>query len=430
MAIAHAATEYVFTDFLLKEPTSEAKYKGIRLDLALDKMVTCIAVGLPLLLISLAFAQEVSVACSIHKLSSSSSGTQISCFSPTNFSWRQAAYVDSYCWAAVQRQDTGGLPLSLHKFFPYILLFVAVLVYVPALFWRFTAAPVLFSDLTFIMEELDRSYNRAIKLAKCLQSASSHLDTQSSMPDLTENCFKYPLVEQYLKTKRLSCGLLVRYLLCRAVTFLVLVLACVYLCYYIRLSVTDEFHCNIRTGVLINDSSVPSPLQCKLVAVGVFQLLSYINLCVYLLLAPACVYATLVPMRSSADFLKPFKMLPTLGVMEFGARAWDDLAMYLLFLEENLSELKSYKCLKVLELLKDSGDEHFDTMLLLQSLGQVKMDVLDGRLKTIPQSSNTNETRNQDSEKNCLEMKEVSPLLLEDSIKKCEDEKVVRQRVL
>ncbi|XP_039223836.1 pannexin-1-like [Crotalus tigris] len=60
MAIAHIATEYVFSDFLLKEP-SESRYKGLRLELALDKLVTCIAVGLPLLLISLAFAQEISI---------------------------------------------------------------------------------------------------------------------------------------------------------------------------------------------------------------------------------------------------------------------------------------------------------------------------------------------------------------------------------
>lgn len=60
MAIAHVATEYVFSDFLLKEP-NESKYKGVRLDLAIDKLVTFVAVGLPLLLISLAFAQEVSV---------------------------------------------------------------------------------------------------------------------------------------------------------------------------------------------------------------------------------------------------------------------------------------------------------------------------------------------------------------------------------
>lgn len=60
MAIARVATEYVFSDFLLKEE-SDSKYKGVRLELATDKLVTFIAVGLPLLLISLAFAQEVSV---------------------------------------------------------------------------------------------------------------------------------------------------------------------------------------------------------------------------------------------------------------------------------------------------------------------------------------------------------------------------------
>lgn len=60
MAIARVATEYVFSDFLLKEQ-SESKYKGLQLELATDKLVSFIAVGLPLLLISLAFAQEVSV---------------------------------------------------------------------------------------------------------------------------------------------------------------------------------------------------------------------------------------------------------------------------------------------------------------------------------------------------------------------------------
>lgn len=60
MAIAHVATEYVFSDFLLKDP-NQARYRNVRTELAVDKIVTCVAVGLPLLLISLAFAQEVSV---------------------------------------------------------------------------------------------------------------------------------------------------------------------------------------------------------------------------------------------------------------------------------------------------------------------------------------------------------------------------------
>lgn len=64
MAIATVAVEYIFSDFLLKDPT-ETQYAGVRLELAPDKIVTFLAVGLPLFLISLAFAKEVSVGESI-----------------------------------------------------------------------------------------------------------------------------------------------------------------------------------------------------------------------------------------------------------------------------------------------------------------------------------------------------------------------------
>lgn len=63
------------------------------------------------------------------------------------------------------------------QFFPYILLLVAVLMYTPALVWRFSAAPLLQSDLSFIMEELDRCYNRAVTLAKRM-AASGLLTTE------------------------------------------------------------------------------------------------------------------------------------------------------------------------------------------------------------------------------------------------------------
>uniref|UniRef100_A0A8C5E961 Pannexin n=1 Tax=Gouania willdenowi TaxID=441366 RepID=A0A8C5E961_GOUWI len=367
MAIASVATEYVFSDFLLKDQT-ETKFKGVRLELAVDKIVTFLAIGLPLFLISLAFAQEVSV------------GTQISCFAPTNFSWRQAAYVDSFCWAAVQQQDNGQ-PLWLHKFFPYILLLLAILMYIPALFWRFTAAPQLSSDLSFIMEELDRFYNRSIKLAKNLAEIDGkETPEETHAMEVTEACFKYPLVEQYLKTKRLTRCLVIKYLACRGLTLLILLLACIYLGYYIRLaSLTDEFPCDLRTGLLKNNSMVPAAVQCKLVAVGVFRLLSYINLGVYVLLAPLLVFAAVRPARQSSSFLRPYQMLPGFGALGEVTPVYNDLSMYLLFLHENLSHLKSFKCLQVLELLRDAGDEGFDTMCLLQTLGQVKTDVLDSK---------------------------------------------------
>ncbi|XP_045339568.1 pannexin-1 [Leopardus geoffroyi] len=381
MAIAHLATEYVFSDFLLKEP-SEPKFKGLRLELAVDKMVTCIAVGLPLLLISLAFAQEISI------------GTQISCFSPSSFSWRQAAFVDSYCWAAVQQKDSlqgdsGHLPLWLHKFFPYILLLVAILLYLPSLFWRFAAAPHLCSDLKFIMEELDKVYNRSIKAAKsvCDQDMRDgpgpvpgvNENTGQSLWEISESHFKYPIVEQYLKTKKHCNNLIVKYVSCRLLTLSIILLACIYLGYYFSLSsLSDEFVCSIKSGILRNDTTIPERFQCKLVAVGIFQLLSFINLMVYILLAPVVVYTLCVPSRQKTDILKVYEILPTFEVLRFKSEGYNDLSLYNLFLEENISELKSYKCLKVLENIKSSS-QGVDPMLLLTNLGLIKMDVVDGR---------------------------------------------------
>uniref|UniRef100_A0A452TLR3 Pannexin 1 n=1 Tax=Ursus maritimus TaxID=29073 RepID=A0A452TLR3_URSMA len=360
---------YVFSDFLLKEPT-EPKFKGLRLELAVDKMVTCIAVGLPLLLISLAFAQEISI------------GTQISCFSPSSFSWRQAAFVDSH-------KVTGDVCESHQCFFPYILLLAAVLLYLPSLFWRFAAAPHLCSDLKFIMEELDKVYNRAIQAAKsvCDQDLrdgaspvpSPHENMGQSLWEIPDSHFKYPIVEQYLKTKKSCRNLVLKYVSCRLLTLGIVLSACAYLGYYFSLSsLSDEFVCSIKSGILRNDSSIPDRFQCKLIAVGVFQLLSLINLVVYVLLVPVVIYTLFVPFRQRTDVLRVYEILPTFDVLHFKSEAYNDLSLYNLFLEENISELKSYRCLKVLENIKSSG-QGIDPVLLLSHLGMIKMDVTDGK---------------------------------------------------
>uniref|UniRef100_A0A3Q2PYY3 Pannexin n=1 Tax=Fundulus heteroclitus TaxID=8078 RepID=A0A3Q2PYY3_FUNHE len=440
MAIAHVATEYVFTDFLLKEP-NQAPYRNIRTELAVDKMVTYVSIFVPLLFISLAFAQEVSV------------GTQISCFSPSNFSWKQAGYVDSYCWAAVH---THTLPLWLHKFFPYILLLVAVLMSCPALFWRVSAAPLLMSDLTFIMEELDRCYNRAVTLAKRLGSSVS----LSSDSDPTEGCFNYPLVEKFLMTKRRSRVLLSYYLLCRGLTVVTLLCACLYLGYYLGLaSVTDEFGCPLRVGLLVNDTSIPEKVQCKLIAVGVFSLLSAVNLAIFIALMPVVIYASVRPLfcQKYARFLETYQSLPTVSVLPSPDGQWDDLSLVLLYVEENISELKSYKYMKVLEMLRKRGEcsgENFDTVGLLQTLCLVKMDTVDAH-RTIAAKAKPDEVKTSPAEaaaddgaaqnnvrrpnsasgnnsKMETEMQELSPLLpgLDETGSKTGEGVALRQRVM
>lgn len=201
----------------------------------------------------------------------------------------------------------------------------------------------------------------------------------SSLWEISESHFKYPIVEQYLKTKKNSSHLITKYISCRLVTLAVILLACVYLSYYFSLSsLSDEFQCNIKSGILSNDSTIPDRLQCKLIAVGIFQLLSFINLLVYVLLAPVVIYTLFVPFRQKTDVLKVYEILPTFDVLHFKSEGYNDLSLYNLFLEENISELKSYKCLKVLENIKSNG-QGIDPMLLLTNLGMIKMDVFDGK---------------------------------------------------
>lgn len=52
--------------------------------------------------------------------------------------------------------------------FPYSLLVMAMMMYLPALMWRYLAVPSLTSDLFFIIDELDKSYNRSIRLAQSI----------------------------------------------------------------------------------------------------------------------------------------------------------------------------------------------------------------------------------------------------------------------
>lgn len=52
--------------------------------------------------------------------------------------------------------------------FPYSLMIMAMVMYLPALIWRFLAMPTLGSDLLFIIDELDKSYNRSVRLAQSI----------------------------------------------------------------------------------------------------------------------------------------------------------------------------------------------------------------------------------------------------------------------
>lgn len=45
---------------------------------------------------------------------------------------------------------------------------MAMFMYLPALIWRQLVTPSLGSDLLFIIDELDKSYNRSIRMAQSI----------------------------------------------------------------------------------------------------------------------------------------------------------------------------------------------------------------------------------------------------------------------
>ena len=93
-----------------------------------------------------------------------------------------------------------------------------------------------------------------------------------------------------------------------------------------------------------------SCLLCAYQTVRLFHSVSsLVNLVLFVALIPVVIYASVRPLlcHGYARFLETYQSLPTVSVLPAPAGHWDDLSLYLLFLEENISELKSFKYIKV-----------------------------------------------------------------------------------
>ncbi|KAJ1175275.1 hypothetical protein NDU88_000563 [Pleurodeles waltl] len=387
MSIANTAAEYMLSDALLPDRKA-SRSKGFRLELHTDRVIKFVSVGLPLLLVSLAFARELST------------GSQISCFTPTNFTAKQTVYVDKYCWDSLLHHefDASGNPaersLWIHKVFPYSLLVLAVAMYLPTLIWRYIAAPSLNSDLLFIIDELDKSYNRSIRLVQHI------MKIQKSCPDpqifwdefekaRSERYFEFPLLERYLTCKQRTHYLVACYFVRNLSLLLFTVVTCLYLGHFhMTIFYQDEFACFIKTGLLKDETQVPDLINCKLVSLSIFQIISIATGVVYVLLAPVIIYNLVRLCTWDKRFLWVYEMLPAFDLLSkqmLGCPV-NDLNIILLFLRANISELKSFSRLTVLCTLKDtaSADQNIDTvvdfMTLLAGMDITKPKLMDGAL--------------------------------------------------
>lgn len=61
MSIAKAATQAMLSDALLRDEPGDSRVRSLELELPLDRFIKFVSVGLPLLLVSVAFAREISI---------------------------------------------------------------------------------------------------------------------------------------------------------------------------------------------------------------------------------------------------------------------------------------------------------------------------------------------------------------------------------
>ncbi|XP_076017288.1 pannexin-3-like isoform X2 [Genypterus blacodes] len=344
MSIAKAAAQAMLSDALLQEGSGVNRINHLELELPLDKVIKFVSVGLPLLLVCMAFAREVSL------------GPQISCFPPSNFTMKQASYVDTYCWDSLMHHefDSDGnfeeRSLWVHKMFPYSLLAMAMLMYLPALIWRQLVMPTLGADLLFIIEELDKSYNRSIRLAQNIldmrQNTKNPLTFQAELDRAKrKRYFEYPLLERYMQCKQNSYFLVSMLFLRGFLLLTFMTAACLYLAYFhLSAFLQDEFSCFVRTGMLRDQNWMPELVQCKMIGQLVFQVISVANGAIYLLLAPIVIFSLVRLFVWDTAFLSIYEVLPALDLIrrrKLGCPL-NDLNVLLLFLRANVAHLKSF----------------------------------------------------------------------------------------
>ncbi|XP_069805095.1 pannexin-3 [Dendropsophus ebraccatus] len=370
MSIANRAAEYMLSDALL--PDVPPNKKGLRLELPLDRIIKMVSVGLPLLLVSLTFARELSA------------GSQILCFPPSNYTEKQVQYVDKHCWQSLTHHDftadgkLSATSLGIHKVFPFMLMVISVMMYIPVSLWRYISKSALYPDLLFIIDELDKSYNRSIKLVQhLLKTHRTCPDPQLFWEELKSarhvRYFEFPLLEKYLSCKQRSHYIAFTYILRNLLLVLLIILTCFYLGFF-HLSVffQEEFNCHVTPGFLVSEAPRSEFVKCKLVSVTVFQVISVVTAVVYLLLLPVILFNISKLFHWDKQFLNVYEMLPAFDLLtnKMLGCPINDLNIIIMFLRANIFELKSFGRLSVLCTLKKTtrNNEKIDTVVDFMTL--------------------------------------------------------------
>ncbi|XP_066297667.1 pannexin-3-like isoform X2 [Branchiostoma lanceolatum] len=372
MAFAINAVDSILSDTLSAPGKRKPSATGHNIDteLPFDKMVKCVTVGVPLFLMSLYFAKEFATASSNH----------ISCFPPLHFGWAQSAVISAYCWGELRDANvvvgTDGekvitQPMSLfqHKIFPYILLCIGAMMYLPVVFWNVTAVPTLQAEMSVILTEFDNTFSRAVQLA-CeilgkrdpgdLSMTRTEFDSEMAKVK-TEKPYAFLLFENYLLCKVRKNQLIRLYLIRQILVLLGIACTIAYLLFFYFENLPDEFSCNIRSGELLVMENIPKAVNCKLPGVAMFRIACVINVAFYILIALLIfVYIIIKYVGKKRDNVKIFRMLPFVCVEKDALvpKSWfSDINLLSVYLASNVTEVKSYYRLSEIRCLKHAMED-------------------------------------------------------------------------
>ncbi|XP_063797926.1 pannexin-3-like, partial [Pseudophryne corroboree] len=309
------------------------------------------------------------------------SGSQILCFPPNNFTEKQVQYVDKHCWQSLTHHDFSSASnpyvrsLWIHKVFPFTLTIVAIAMYIPVALWKYISKSALYPDLLFIIDELDKSYNRSIKLVQhLLKTHRTCPDPQLFWEELKSarhvRYFEFPLLEKYLTCKQHSHYIALTYVMRNILLLILIVFTCFYLGFFhLNIFHQEEFNCHVTPDF---HSSAATFVKCKLISLSIFQIISVVNAVIYVLLVPVILYNISKLFHWDKQFLNVYEMLPAFDLLSkkmLGCPI-NDLNIIIMFLRANISQLKSFSRLSVLCTLKDKtkNKENIDTVVDFMTL--------------------------------------------------------------
>ncbi|NXG70510.1 PANX3 protein, partial [Baryphthengus martii] len=358
MSLSHTAAEYMLSDALLPDPGG-SRAKGLRLELPSDRLLKFVTVGLPLFLVSLAFAREFSAG----ELNLASAGVPL------------GIWFDSGFWPVSSSRHGRAQRLRVRE--------------ATEKSWQLQKG-FFHSKRRFGCRRppgsAAKSYNRSVRLVQHMRkvhqaSAEPERFWEEYERARRERYFEFPLLERYLTCKQRAHSLVLIYFLRNLLLLLFLAATCLYLVFlHLNIFFQDEFSCSIKTGLLQAEPHIPPLIPCKLVFFSVFQLISLSVGGVYVLLVPVVVYNALQLCQWDKGLLAVYEMLPAFDLLSRKMLTCpvNDLNVILLFLRANISQLTSFGRLNAVGALREGAareqdiDTVVDFMTLLAGLETAK----------------------------------------------------------